>query len=363
MTDARNPSQMHVRLSRFLPRDLARSLSPAAIDEHIRTAWANGWRDAERLATDALEGTEHPAVRDFAALFASRLREIAGTPCPTDDTPRRLAATSTPHRPGLRHQNGQWRWLWSSVGRRSADERDDLAARVRAARPRGRTTELETGHCCAACAQRIGDDLASIVANGDLAAVSERVSGSGAAVPGYESKPPMSLEGLAPYLVGVRLNPGVEPPLVRTVADLLESWSASCASCAGFAGYGPATAHHVGTDAGILAAQASRQAVSVLRGHLEWITADPDFPLDDFADEIRRCAMRMHALMSPTGSRDRIVKCPTLTTTEGATDLTTCGARLTVRTWRCPRLRRHRPPRPQHRRGRHLPTLWSHTLT
>lgn len=87
MTDATNPSQMHVRLSRFLPRDLARSLSPAAIDDHCRTAWANGWRDAEWLATYALEGTEHPAVRDSAALFAARLRDIAATPCPTDDTP------------------------------------------------------------------------------------------------------------------------------------------------------------------------------------------------------------------------------------------------------------------------------------
>ncbi len=198
---------------------------------------------------------------------------------------------------------------------------------------RDRTTELDEGHCCAACAARIGDDLASIVANGDLCAVSERTRSGGGSVPGYESKPPMSLDGLAPYLVGVRLNPGQQPALISTVADLLESWERLVRELRGLTGYGPATAHHTGTDAGILAAQASRQAVALLRAHLDYITTDPDFPLEDCADELHRCASRMRALASPEGVRDRVVRCPTLTTTEDATGLTTCGHRLTVRTW------------------------------
>ena len=87
MTDASNLAQMHVRLSRFLPRDLARSLHPKTIDDACKVAWDNGWRDPEWLANYALEGTEHPSVRDASAVFASRLRDISSTPCPVEDTP------------------------------------------------------------------------------------------------------------------------------------------------------------------------------------------------------------------------------------------------------------------------------------
>lgn len=87
MTDATSPAQLHVRLVRFLPRDVARALHPKAVDTCLETAWANGWRDAEWLATYALEGTEHPGVRDAAAVFAARLRDIASQPCPADETP------------------------------------------------------------------------------------------------------------------------------------------------------------------------------------------------------------------------------------------------------------------------------------
>lgn len=87
VTDASNPGQLHVRLSRFLPLDIKRSISPNLIDECCKTAWANGWRDAEWLAGYALEGTGMANVTNAAAMFTARLRDIASTPCPQDDTP------------------------------------------------------------------------------------------------------------------------------------------------------------------------------------------------------------------------------------------------------------------------------------
>lgn len=197
---------------------------------------------------------------------------------------------------------------------------------------RGRQTRLKAGHCCAACATRLGDDLASIGCNGDLAAVSERTAPTGQSSTGYESKPPVDLDGLAPYLVGVRLNPGEDPPLVRTVAEILGEWERLVREERGLIAYGLATSHHTGIDEGVLAAQASRQSLALLRSHLEWLTADAGFPLEDFAYEIRRCAARMQALVS-AGTSDRMVSCPTLVATDDDTDLTACGQRLTVRTW------------------------------
>jgi len=83
--DARNIAQMHVRLARYLPRDLATKVSPAHIDKSLRRAWDNGWRDPEWLATYALEGTGMESVTNAAALFTARLNDACETPCPTEN--------------------------------------------------------------------------------------------------------------------------------------------------------------------------------------------------------------------------------------------------------------------------------------
>lgn len=187
-------------------------------------------------------------------------------------------------------------------------------------------TPLADGHCCPGCRQRIRNDLAGIAADADLVAVAQP-----AARPGtrsvHESKPPTDLEPIAPWLALVRLNPGQDPPVSSSIAGLLADWERMLREHRGLAPYGPATAHHVGIDEGVLAAQAGRQAVRVLLASIDWITAEPSWPLEDFADEIRRSARRMRALAQPPGASDRVVRCPTLT------DESTCGRRLTVRTW------------------------------
>lgn len=88
MTDSLTRAQMHVRLSRFLKaQPLNLTVHPKVIDEALDTAMANGWKDAEWLATYALEGCGHPSVVNPAAVFVSRLREAAAMTCPIESTP------------------------------------------------------------------------------------------------------------------------------------------------------------------------------------------------------------------------------------------------------------------------------------
>lgn len=87
MTQAMTPAMMVVRVSRYLPRDLAGKVSPAFIAQCCQTAWDNGWRDPEWLANHALTGTEMPNVTNAAAMFSQRLREASDLPCPEQETP------------------------------------------------------------------------------------------------------------------------------------------------------------------------------------------------------------------------------------------------------------------------------------
>ena len=85
-------AQMHVRLMRLLPQDLARNVSPRFVGEQCQIAHDNGWRDPEWLANVALEGTGMGNVTNAAAMFTQQLKEAAATDCPE-------AATPTPRLP------------------------------------------------------------------------------------------------------------------------------------------------------------------------------------------------------------------------------------------------------------------------
>jgi len=199
---------------------------------------------------------------------------------------------------------------------------------------RDRTTRLESGHVCAVCVTRLKDDLTSIVQNGDLSAVGVRSGGGAYATTGFDSKAPIDLDRTAPYLAQMRLYPLQQPEYRPPIAEVLAGWERIVREQRGLAPYGLATADHVGTDEGTLAAQASRAAVAMLRKHLPWITTEPTFPLEDFAYEIHACATRMHALASPGPSSERLVWCPTITDDQDENGAyLSCNARLTITTW------------------------------
>lgn len=88
VAESLNAHQLHIRISRQLPRELSRALHPKALDELCGMAFENGWRDADWLTNYALEGTAHPSVENAAAVFVHRLKDICATPCPLERTPQ-----------------------------------------------------------------------------------------------------------------------------------------------------------------------------------------------------------------------------------------------------------------------------------
>lgn len=99
--DVTSISAMHVRIMKYLPRDLAASVHPKAVHAALTDAWDNGWRDPEWLGNVALEGTGHESVRDAAAVFMARLKETAAIECPHEATRTPPPATSPdPHYAG-----------------------------------------------------------------------------------------------------------------------------------------------------------------------------------------------------------------------------------------------------------------------
>lgn len=195
---------------------------------------------------------------------------------------------------------------------------------------RGRATEVDTGHCCAVCTVRLDDALRDVVDIGDSTAVEPRSGVGGTGSTGLESKPPTDLDRLAPYLADVALAEHWRQP----IANVLLDWERILREDLHLAWIGNATAGHSGTSEAVLAAKSARASVALLRSHLAYITGTPEFPLEDFADQVHACANRMRAFANHLRAADRVVECPTLTvrTNEDGAYLT-CGHPLTVRTW------------------------------
>ena len=195
---------------------------------------------------------------------------------------------------------------------------------------RGRETRLESGHCCAACRVRVDDDLRDIVTIADQTAAEPRMTGTDNGSRNTESKPPADLDRIAPYLAFVTIDDGVK----ATVADVLLSWERIVREERGLAWVGNATAGHGGTSEVILAAKSARASVALLRGHIDWITTAPDFPLELFAHEIGATWRRISAFALDSRTKDRVVECPTITDGQDADgNPISCGYRLHVRTW------------------------------
>ena len=205
---------------------------------------------------------------------------------------------------------------------------------------RGRTTELDTGHVCAVCATRIGDDLAAIPRLAAQASTEPRTGrGSGRTVPA--SRPPIDLAGIDPALTTVLVGSGP-----TTVLEAVESWTRVVREERGLSPYGPWSAEmaRAASPAGRRAAntptpvsQDPRQSQAVygphattvtliavcefLRAHHDWVIAQPW--VDDYADEIRACARALRHLDPEREPAATVVPCPTTSVDHGD-----CGQRL-----------------------------------
>jgi hypothetical protein len=114
------------------------------------------------------------------------------------------------------------------------------------------------------------------------------------------------------------------------VLETLESWERMIRDHRGMAPYGPASAARAravsASGAGGLYAGTSATLIGCtdfLGRQVAWITTEADFPLEDFADEIRGCVRVLRRWDVTAEDRGTMVKCPTVHEDDGE-----CGYRL-----------------------------------
>lgn len=185
---------------------------------------------------------------------------------------------------------------------------------------RGKTTRLESGHCCTPCAGWLMTTVADIarLAADAAAFVAPGSSNGGGSRPVPGSRPPLTVDALDPENTCVT---GYE----ATVLELCEAWERMIRSERGMAPYGPASAARVadGMYAGTSATLVG--CVGFLGGQVAWMTTEPTFPLEDFADEMRACVRVLRRFdLARDNTTGYIVECPH----DGGHG--TCGKRIRV---------------------------------
>jgi len=150
-----------------------------------------------------------------------------------------------------------------------------------------------------------------LVAEGAMSGDRQRI-GTSTGKPVYGSKPPLDVETLDVELTLVRTT---DAPPWPTLLEVLEAWERLVRDMRGLSPYGPATVARGGATV--------YGCVGFLTTSLEWITTTPDFPVDDFADEMRACLRAVRKWDVDQAARGFSVPCPTMT--EDGTD---CGYRL-----------------------------------
>lgn len=178
-----------------------------------------------------------------------------------------------------------------------------------------RTTRLKHGHCCAVCADRLLQDVRKVSELAVMASV-EPKAGSGAMSTAYGSKPPLNVAGVDPELTLTGHPPS------PTVLDVLESWVRMVREEREMSPYGPWSAHAAAT----LDQQGTRATlvacVTFLAAQNEWVVGTPDFPLEDYRNEITACVRALKRWDPLATDPGTMVKCPTIT------ERGECGYRL-----------------------------------
>lgn len=183
---------------------------------------------------------------------------------------------------------------------------------------RGRKQRLENGHVCTECAawlMRSVAEIARLCADAALSIEPGSTSGGGSGA--FGSKPPLRIDALDPELTMLELNAG-DPTSAVTILEALEMWERLVREERGMAPYGPASAHRA---ARIMGAGNSAHSTSVtltgvvgfLGSAVPWMIDAPDWPIDEFADHIRRSVMLLGRWDLTRQASGYAVPCPTLT--------------------------------------------------
>ena len=183
---------------------------------------------------------------------------------------------------------------------------------------RGRKQRLENGHVCTECAawlMRSVAEIARLCADAALSIEPGSTSSGGSGA--FGSKPPLRIDALDPELTMLELNAG-DPTSAVTILEALEMWERLVREERGMAPYGPASAHRA---ARIMGAGNSAHSTSVtltgvvgfLGSAVPWMIDAPDWPIDEFADHIRRSVMLLGRWDVTRQASGYAVPCPTLT--------------------------------------------------
>ena len=214
-------------------------------------------------------------------------------------------------------------------------------------------TNLDHGHACQRCCDRIRRDLDDVLRlTAQAAAHLDAKSGSSngtRSVPG--SKPPLTVDALDPELCLIRIvpdDPSSEVPLLV----LLEDWERIIREDRGLVPYGLASEARLASHGPLHASTwASHTPVTLtgvirfLQGHHAWACTEPSFDLAEYARQVRLCRRAVSRWDSEAHTPGWRVPCPTVT------DQGDCGEQLRVsrgdeiihcrtcgREWELPRL-------------------------
>lgn len=202
---------------------------------------------------------------------------------------------------------------------------------------RGRLRELEDGHVCPQCRNGLRVDLGQIL---DLVALAATMPdpfasrpSTGTSRPHPASRPPLEVARIDPELILVRLEAS-DPSSAVPLLELVESWERMVREERGYAPYGPASALRsaVTGRGGVSGYRATLSgSVGFLAGQVEWMTTEPDFPVDDLASQVRRALGVLRAL-DPTRERNDSwgIPCPADLTDEDNLVTDACGRRLRI---------------------------------
>jgi hypothetical protein len=136
--------------------------------------------------------------------------------------------------------------------------------------------------------------------------------GSSTGKPVFGSRPPLDVECLDADLALVRLT---DSPPWPTLLEVLEGWERLTREARALSPYGPASEARGGASV--------HGCVGFLLASADWIVATPDFPVEDYATELRACLRAVRKWDGDAASRGYAVPCPTMTEDGGE-----CGYRL-----------------------------------
>lgn len=190
-----------------------------------------------------------------------------------------------------------------------------------------RTTELEAGHCCEGCRSWLHTTIMEIGFHAHEAAdwITPRPSRS-AGSSTFGSRSPINLDAVDPACALIELNPG-DPSSAVTILAALEMWERAIREDRRFVPYGIASAmrakvgQHIGDTTATLVG-----VVDFLAGQLDWITTEPSFGLEEFADHVRRSAATLRRWGADDAQIGTRIACPSIL------DEGSCGAPLRIST-------------------------------